>query len=148
MKKIVLTALLAATLHTCFAQKLTMDKVPVAVAATFKSMFPNGSQPSWEKEENNTYEVDFFNGKKPQSATFDSTGAWLETEVEINYSQLPAKVKRAFESEFGDYQVHEVTKEEKPANTLHYEITCFKGKENYELLYSTTGELLLKEKGD
>ncbi len=130
----------------CFAQKLTMDKVPAAAANAFKLKFPNGSQPGWSKEEKD-FEVEFFNGKKRQSALFDNSGKWLETETEIKYNTVPMKVQNAFQKEFEGYQLQEVFEVEKPENIINYELIAFKGTKNYELVYSTKGELLKKEEG-
>lgn len=148
MKKI--TLILLAAMATCFcsAQKLTMDKVPPAAARAFKMKFPNGSQPGWAKEKDDVFEVEFFNGKKRQSALFDGSGKWMETETEINYSAVPMKVQSAFEKQFDGYSVQEVYEVETPDKGLNYEITAFKGRENYEALFSAKGELLKKEAGE
>ncbi len=147
MKNILLLMLMAGAISFCTAQKLTMDKVPSAVASAFKQKFPNGSQPGWSKEGKESFEVEFFNGKKRQSALFDATGKWMETETEINYNAVPGKVQRAFETEFEGYQVQEVYEVETPDKAINYEITTFKGVKNYEVLYSAKGELLKKEEG-
>lgn len=147
MKK--LTFLLIATIATsfCFAQKLTMDKVPAAAANAFKQKFPSGSQPGWGKE-GKDFEVEFFNGKKRQSALFDMAGKWLETETEINYNAVPVKVQSAFQKNFEGYQVQEVFETEKPEQGITYEIIAFNGKKNYGAVFSTKGELLKKEEGE
>lgn len=131
----------------CFAQKLTMDKVPAATANAFKQKFPNGSQPGWSKE-GKDFEVEFFNGKKRQSALFDATGKWLETETEINYNAVPMKVQNAFQKEFEGYQVQEVYEVETPDKGINYEIIAFKGTKNYETVFSAKGEMLKKEVGE
>ena len=148
MKK--LTLILIATIFTsfCFAQKLTMDKVPSAAANAFKQKFPNGSQPGWSKEGKDAYEVEFFNGKKRQSALFDTSGKWLETETEINYNAVPMKVQNAFQKEFEGYQLQEVFEVEKPDKIIVYELIAFKGAKNYETVFSPKGELLKKELGE
>ncbi len=147
MKKLTLILIAAIATHFCFGQKLTMDKVPSACANAFKQKFPNGSQPGWSKEDKD-FEVEFFNGKKRQSALFDATGKWLETETEINYNAVPGKVQAAFQKEFEGYQVQEVYEVETPDKGLNYEITTFKGAKNYEVVFSAKGEMLKKEVGD
>jgi len=133
--------------HLCHAQTLRMDQVPPAVHSGFKIKFPNGQQPAWSKEGTDIFEVGFINGKKHQTALFDATGKWMETETEINYGAAPAKVQRAFENEFEGFQIQEVFETETPDKGLTYEIIAFKGKENYEVVFSSKGELLKKEKG-
>ncbi len=147
MKKLTLILIASITTSFCFAQKLTMDKVPGVAANAFKQKFPNGSQPGWSKEDN-AFEVEFFNGKKRQSALFDATGKWLETETEINYNAVPMKVQNAFQKEFEGYQVQEVYEVETPDKGTNYEITTFKGAKNYEAVFSAKGEMLKKEVGE
>lgn len=132
----------------CPAQRLTMDQVPAAAAQAYKVKFTTASQPGWLKTGTGTYEVQFFNGKKRQSATFDATGKWLQTQTEINYNQAPAKVRTAFESQFENYQVQEVYEIETPDKGLCYEITAFKNRDSFIAVFSAKGELLGKENGD
>ena len=147
MKNIVLFLFFTATAAFSSAQKLTMDKVPPAAANSFKVKFPNGSQPGWIKMGAEVYEVQFFNGKKRQSALFDNNGKWLQTQSEANYGAVPGKVQRAFETEFEGYQVQEVYETETHDKGLIYEITAFKGAKNFMAFYSANGELLKKEEG-
>jgi hypothetical protein len=148
MKRQILLFLTILLSGACFAQRLTMDKVPPAAAQAFKMKFPNGSQPGWAKADTNAYEVQFFNGKKRQSALFDASGKWLQTQSEINYGQVPAKVQNAFGKEFEDFQVQEVYETELADKTFTYEISAFKGRENYLAVFSAKGELLKKEVGE
>lgn len=147
MKKLSLILLAIIATSFCFAQKLTMDKIPSAATNAFKQKFPNGSQPGWSKEDKD-FEVEFFNGKKRQSALFDASCKWLETETEINYNAVPGKVQTAFQKEFEGYQVQEVYEVETPNKVINYEITAFKGAKNYEAFFSAKGEMLKKEQGE
>lgn len=137
---------LAISVDYAVAQTLTMDKVPPAAANAFKQKFPNGSQPGWSKEEGETFRVGFINGKKQQTALFDATGKWLQTESEINYGAVPGKVQRAFETEFEGYQIQEVFEVETDKG-ISYEMIVFKGTKNYQAIFSAKGELLKKEEG-
>lgn len=131
-----------------FAQGLTMDKVPQATTAAYKSKFPNGSQPGWTKAGADVFEVQFFNGKKRQSALFDANGKWIRTDSEINYGAVPMKVQNAFAREFEGYQIQEVYEVESAENGMCYEITAFKGAKNFLVVFSAKGELLKKDEGE
>ena len=134
MKKIMIVCLLGTLFFApAFAQKITTDKVPVLIYRAFKSKFPASNQESWAKESASVYEVVFFNEKKKQSAQFDTTGAWKETETEINFNALPRPVNAAFNKQFGGFMVQE------------YELIINKGKEGYEVQFSAKGELVKKE---
>ena len=147
MKKQTLLFFVTLLTGACFAQTLRMDQVPSAAANAFKIKFPNGAQPSWSKENAQAYEVGFINGKKHQTALFDTTGKWIETETEINYGAVPAKVQHAFEKEFEGYQIQEVFEVENTNKGFTYEIIAFKGSKNFESVFSAKGELLKKEEG-
>jgi hypothetical protein len=98
-------------------------------------------------EKANVYQAAFFNGKKRQTAQFDNTGKWLETETEINYSELPKAVDRAFAKQFDGFKVQVINQVETPDKGTLYELEVFKGRENYDVLFSAKGELIKKEAG-
>ncbi len=146
MKKMMMVCLLAVICAaTAFAQKITTDKVPVLIYRAFKSKFPASNQESWSKETATVYEVVFFNEKKKQSAQFDTSGAWKETETEINFNALPRAVNAAFNKQFGGFMVQETLQVETADKGTEYELTINKGKEGYEVQFSAKGELVKKE---
>src|SRR5947199_209941 len=71
-----------------FAQKITPDKVPAEVLKSFSARFPDAEYVRWEMEDKNNFEANFKSDNTPKSSTFDSSGKWMETEVEINASEL------------------------------------------------------------
>lgn len=148
MKNLFLIIVIVFMAQHTMAQRLTMDKVPPAATQGFKTKFANASQPGWTKAGTDIYEVQFFNGKKRQSASFDATGKWLQTQSEASYNQLPGKVKTAFETQFEGYQVQEVYEIETPDKGLSYEVTAFKGSKSFVAMFSAKGELLSKDEGE
>ncbi len=141
--------LFALLLACCFAlqltaQKITPNKVPGAVGSAFRAKFPQAQQDSWFVADSGNYQVQFFNEKKVQSATFSDKGLWLQTETEINLNQLPAAVNRSFNSQFQGFSVQEVYMVETPKGVT-YAFTAFKGKESYDLVFGPKGDLLQKE---
>jgi len=147
MKK--LTCLLLSLMFCCVfaqAQKIPTSKVPAQAGKAFRDKFPQAQQDSWSMEGKDAYEVEFFNGKKKQSAVFDATGKWLETETEIQFGQLPHAVASGFDKEFGGFKVNEVNEVETPDKGIVYEIDVAKGRETYTATFSAKGELLKKEK--
>ena len=146
MKKLLSFFCLAVVCCTVLqAQKLTTNKVPAQVGKAFRDKFPQAQQDSWSMEGTN-YEVEFFNAKKKQSAIFDATGKWLETETETQFNQLPHAVMQGFNKEFADFKVNEVNEVETLDNGTVYEIDVAKGRELYTATFSDKGELLKKEK--
>ena len=146
MKKTSIALLLSVTFYaSVFAQKITTDKVPVLIARAFRSTFPASGQQSWDRISASVYEATFFNESKRQSATFDTTGAWLSTESEIKLTQLPHAVTAAFNKQFEGFNVQETIQVETPDKGTYYELTINKGKDGYEVQFSAKGELLKKE---
>ena len=146
MKKIIMMLLVGAFFcSSAIAQKITTDKVPVLIYRSFKTKFQSANQESWSRESKSVYEVEFFNDRKKQSATFDTSGAWLETETEINFSQLPRAVSASFNKQFGGFTIQETTSVETADRGTLYELVINKGKEGYEVQFSAEGKLLKKD---
>jgi len=146
LKRIMILSMLSSMLSVAaIAQKITTDKVPVLIYRAFKSKFPASNQESWEKETAAVYEVVFFNERKRQSASFDTSGAWRETETDILFSQLPRPVNAAFNKQFGGFTVQETIEVETADKGTLYELTINKGSEGYEVQFSAKGELIKKE---
>ena len=146
MKKAIMILLLTGMFFTeASSQKITTDKVPALVYRSFKSRFPASNQESWERDGAAVYEVVFFNERKRQTASFDTSGAWRETETEINFNQLPRVVNAAFNKQFGGFTIQETTEVETADKGTLYEMIINKGKEGYEVQFSAKGELLKKD---
>lgn len=145
MKRFLVCLWLFAVAGDLRAQTLTMDKVPSACTQAFRAKFPSGSQPGWKKAGAAIYEVQFFDGKKRQSALFDESGKWLQTQSEISYGQIPGKVNNAFIKQFEQYQVQEAYETETTDYGLCYEIVGFNRSGSVIVLFSAKGELLKKD---
>jgi hypothetical protein len=131
------------------AQTLRMDQVPKDAQHTFRTRYPAAQQESWERVAKDTYQVGFFNGKKRQTARYDAAGTWIETETEISFSQVPRGVSAAVAKQFAGYDVQQAALIEGPDHEEPtYEIILFKGKENYDVVFSAKGEVLKKEAGE
>ena len=146
MKKVMIVLLLALISGSAVtAQKITTDKVPVLIYRSFKTKFPASNQESWDKVSNAVYEVNFYNDRKRLIASFDTSGAWRETETEINFNQLPKIVSAAFNKQFGGFTIQETTEVETADKGTMYEMIINKGSEGYEVQFSAKGDLLKKE---
>ena len=144
MKKAAFFILLIFTCCLCItAQHITTDRVPGQVGKAFRTKFPAAQQDSWAMDDPHTYIVAFFNGKKKQSATFDDSGKWLETETEIGINQAPVAVAKSYMKLFSGFNIQDVYEQERPDSTS-YEITIVKTHESYDLLFSAKGELVKK----
>ena len=147
MSKALLGFLLILVCLQAKAQTLTMSKVPPAAAHAFRAKYQAAQQESWEQIDTNKYQVAFFNAKKRQIARFDRDGKWIETETEVNFSQVPRAISNAVSKQFANYEVQQVAQIESPDGTMTYEVVVFNAKGNYDVIFSAKGDVLKKEAG-
>lgn len=145
MKKILTLTAFTFSLFA-FAQDIPNDKVPAEVMTSFKSKFPTVTESTWEKENDFEYEADFLLNEVKHSALFNKSGKWLETEIEIKTTNLPKTVSAVISKEFHDFKVTEAEKVETAHDGTLYEVKVKKENEAYELLVSSSGKILKKEK--
>ena len=58
---------------------------------SFDKSFPKTIVKTWDKEDGN-YEANFNQSGKIMSATFNTQGKWMETELTIKVSELPEAI--------------------------------------------------------
>jgi hypothetical protein len=128
------------------AQKVETKDVPLQVQKMFTAKFPKATDVKWEIENKKDFEANFKIGNVEQSATFDKSGEWLETEIEISISQLPAAVSQSVKKEFPDYKFKEASSIDSKINGKCYEVEISKGKDKLDVLVSPDGKIISKNK--
>ena len=83
---------------------------PAAVQAAFKAKFPTVQKAKWDLENEGEWEAEFKSGGKEMSANFKTDGAWMETETELEESNLPQAVKDAIAAQFAGYKAEEAAR--------------------------------------
>lgn len=121
--------------------------VPQAVLDAFSAKFPQAQNVDWEEEEDGEYEAEFKVNKQEMSANFKADGTWLETEMEIKKSKLPAAVKKAIAAQFPGYEVEEAEQVETPDVSLAFEVELENEDTDTEVeaVFQADGTLLKKE---
>lgn len=119
------------------AQKIQEKDVPSEVKSSFTKHFAAAKEAKWEKEKGN-YEAEFDLNKTEQSALFDAKGSLLETEIEIELSQLPAGVMEYVKAHYANQNVKEAAKITDAAGVITYEAEI-KGK---DLIFDSTGKFV------
>jgi hypothetical protein len=127
-----------------YSQNIASDKVPVQVKQAFAKKFPLATDVKYEMEKKD-YEINFRDHGVEMSANFDATGQWLETETEINESDLPKEVSSSVVKNFKGFKISEIAKVETPEKGLIYELNLKNNKEGYEVQFAPTGEIVKKE---
>jgi len=67
--------------------------IPDDILFKFKQLFPNAKYIEWY-EDNNIYEVIFYNDKQETIARFNKKGELLETLINIPIEKIPEKIKK------------------------------------------------------
>lgn len=147
MKNTLTLLLLFTVCRQLDAQTLTMDRVPKQVAHALHAKYASAQQESWEMAGKGIYQVAFFYAKKGLTARFDSTGKWLATETDITGGQIPRPINQVINKEFGGYNIQIISQVESSDGSLTYEAVLFKGRENWDVIFSAKGEVLKKEAG-
>ena len=146
MKKIIV--LLLAFLGFAFmghSQTIPVEKIPAPVKEAFAKKFPAATDVRYEME-NKDYEVTFKDKGVGMSASFNSSGEWLETKTIMIESDLPKKVLTSAATNFVGFMITEVTKVESPDKVVNYEMYLKKNKEGYEVKFTPKGVILNKTK--
>lgn len=147
MKRITIILVAVFAIVYANAQKITENDVPTSVKQAFIQKFPNANakEVKWEKEDDTGIEANFKIDKEEYSVTFDQTGKWLETELEIKKAKLPEAVRVAIAKEFTRYKIEEAEKIETPDQELLYEVELEKKEISYAVQFTTAGKIVKKE---
>jgi len=137
MKKLVLMTVAAMITSLTFAQKMQEKDVPAPVKTAFQKNFPQAKVEKWEKEGGN-FEAEFELNKSEQSVLFDAQGIIIETEIEIEISQLPNGVLDYVKTNYKGQSVKEAAKITDTKGTVTYEAEI-KGR---DLLFDSNGKFI------
>jgi len=129
-----------------FAQEQKKNEIPEGAKSAFATKFPKAQKVEWGIEKPGEFEAEFkLNGTK-SSALFDAKGNLLETETEIKESELPQGIKASMAKDFAGYKFKETEKALDAKGNVTYEMEASKGKEEFEVIFDTSGKLIKKEK--
>ena len=137
MKKIVLMLVTELITSFTYAQKIKDKDVPAAVISAFQKKYLAAKEISWEKE-NGNYEVNFDLNEIDNSVVYDEKGTVLETEVEIELSQLPAGVLEYVKTNYAGKKVKEAARITDAKGVITYEVEI-KGK---DLIFDSNGKFI------
>jgi hypothetical protein len=143
MKTTLLIATFALLFGTTRAQHMKTSAVPSAVTAKFATLYPKAEEVKWEKEGAN-YEAEFEINEVETSASFDAAGTFLESEVEVNKTSLPASVMEYMNKNAAGAKVKEVSKITDASGKVTWEVES--GKLDY--IFDESGTFIKTEKGD
>jgi hypothetical protein len=91
MKKILLSCAMLLSVAG-FAQKMEASQMPATVTNAFTTKFPSTTVTSWEAQASGEYVANFKQNGQTVAARFGSNGSWIQTEVPVAVSALPAAI--------------------------------------------------------
>jgi hypothetical protein len=146
MKKILIACLLVMVGLSSQAQKFSADKLPTAVADSFKKLYPTATDTKWEKEDGN-YEASFKLNSAAKEVVFYADGKLVQSEDELSsINDLPTEVRDAFTKDYSGYNYLKSEKIITDNGTITYEIDAELKKEKFAIVYDTKGIFIKKTK--
>lgn len=136
MKKVLLGALLIAG-SALFAQD-----VPSNVKKTFQSKFPKAEEAEWI-ENDESYDVDFYENNAMKSASFNNAGKWLETRTSLE--KIPALVEKSVAAKYKGATVDATTLVESADGKVIYEVSAGSDAASYTIVMDKEGKILSSE---
>ncbi|MBI1767340.1 MAG: PepSY-like domain-containing protein [Bacteroidetes bacterium] len=140
MRKIVVVMAVVITSFAT-AQKMQEKDVPAPVKGAIQKQYPKATKVKWAKE-GDKYEAGFDLGKEETSLLIDASGTILETEVEIEISQLPKKISAYIKANYSGQSIKEAAKITDAKGSVTYEAEI-KGK---DLIFDSKGEFIKETK--
>ncbi|MCW5924501.1 MAG: PepSY-like domain-containing protein [Saprospiraceae bacterium] len=136
MKKSLFLSLLALT--SCFAA-FGQKNPPQSVTNSFSQQFPGVTKVDWSREKNGEWEAEFraADGRET-SANFSPDGTWLETEMEIAVSDLPAAVRDAALKLYPGKKIKEAARVTRASGQTLYEVEIG----SKDVLFDAAGKLV------
>jgi len=116
---IILTAILFSG-QTLWAQKVAKKDVPAPVQKAFSMGYPDATSVKWEKE-NGNYEASFEIKEAETSVVYAPNGTMLETEKEIETTELPASISDYVKTHYKGQKIKEASKITDAAGMVTYE---------------------------
>ncbi len=142
MKKSVVTIVMMLFTMLSFAQKMQEKNVPPNVKSAFQKNYPVVKKVKWDKEDVK-FEASFDLNKKDNSVLIDAQGNILETEVEIELTELPAGILEYVKKNYAEMHIKEVAKITDAKGAVTYEVEV----KGMDLIFDSNGKFIKKLKG-
>lgn len=141
MKKLAMMIAVGMITSFSFAQKLQDKDVPTEVKTAFQKAYPNAKETKWDKEGDN-YEASFDVNKVDNSVLFDAKGNMLESEIEIELSQLPPSITDYVKEHYSGQKIKEGAKITDSKGNVTYEAEI----KGMDLLFDSNGKFIKEMK--
>jgi hypothetical protein len=147
MNKTVVLLLVLVFVVSVSAQNEDDNKTPETVITAFKTAHPDAHDISWDKEGMN-YEAEYRENGNDCSVIIDQNGNILETETEIDISELPSGVIKYISDNYAGYTLSDASKIVDVKGNVKYEAEIKNGKTSKDVMFDQNGSPLKHEKED
>lgn len=137
MKKLILLSLFFA-FGLVFA-----SNAPEAIQKQFELRFPGATDVTWERENPKGWIAEFIWNDRNVWVNYAYSTQWVETQTQIQVSELPKAVVETIESFYPDWKVMVATKIENSKNEVLYKAAIQKDAKLQEIVLKEEGTLLL-----
>jgi hypothetical protein len=131
-------------------EKIPLDKVPPKVLDAVKAKYPKAkilSAQNGDVDGTKVFEFMLEQGKKQWEVAFTPDAKFHSSEESI--TELPAKVKEAFDKKFPGAKITKMEKEttgEGEKAKVIYEIFVMRGTDEFEILYDADAKFIVEKK--
>ena len=142
MKKLTAIMVVMFFASILFAQKMQEKDIPANIKSAFQKKYPSATSVKWDKEEEK-YEASFNLNKTGHSVLMDAQANIIETEVEIELSQLPPGILDYVKKHYTGRKVKEAEKITDANGIVTYEAEI----KGMDLIFDSKG-IFIKELKD
>jgi hypothetical protein len=140
MKKIVFLITAAFVAISLQAQNVDVSAVPLSVKTKFAKMYPNVKIMQWEKEDAN-YEANFKEDNTEESATYDATGKFVQSEKTLQVTELPKAITDYLAKNSPGKKIKEASQVTDAAGIITYEVQIKK----VDYIFDANGNFVKQE---
>jgi len=119
-------------------------KVPREVQTKFLEIEPLAQNIEWNLKKD-LYRLHYTLNGHNYTSYYDKEGNWLETESEIDESDLPIAISNTLTEKLNDYSIIDIELVKTADTKILYEIDLKKGDKVYDILINETGKILRKK---
>ncbi|MAS91957.1 MAG: hypothetical protein CMO55_02075 [Verrucomicrobiales bacterium] len=120
--------------------KATASAVPKEAEESFEKQYPDAKDVDWEVDRNGYWEAGFKIDDTKFRADFEDNGKWIETETNIEFSELPDKVQKAIRKDYPDDEITEIEKVDNALRGTFFDVEFKRAGKNQDVEYIATGE--------
>lgn len=144
MKTLKIFTLLMFASAIAMAQDMNPADVPEAIRNAFAKVHANATDVEWEKDWDN-YKVEFDIGRREHEIWYTVSGKIIKKEQDITEADLPQTIRDAIKLKYAGYRVDDVEMTWQD-NATTYEVELEKGKEEWEITFDASGQILNERK--